>query len=166
MLCYQANAFGNIAEVGGAVGAQIRDVFFAANRLLDDGTFARGEVKGQAHNFEGQQEVGEDDGGVNAENFSGGDSDLGGESGLLADLEEGILLSDRAVFGHVPSSLAHEPHGSAVHGLAFAGSNEDGIWGRHEVLNLASFRMTCRGRGSACGFCARLRTRVSARQAW
>src|ERR1035437_4751707 len=40
----QAHGFGDIAEFGGAVGAQVRDVFFAAYGLLDDGTFSGGEV--------------------------------------------------------------------------------------------------------------------------
>ena len=137
MLCDQAHGFGDIAEFGGAVGAQVRDVFFAAHGLLDDGAFAGGEVKGQAHDFEGKQEVGEDDGGVDSEKFCGGDGDLGGERGLLADLEQRVLLADGAVLGHVASGLAHEPDGSAVDGLRLAGANEAGIWGRHELLNVA-----------------------------
>ena len=97
-------------------------------------------MKGQAHDFEGQQEVGEDDGGVDAEDFGSGDGDLGGERGLLADFEERVLLADCAVLRHVASGLAHEPDGGAVDGLGLAGANKVGIWGRHEVMNLAFFR--------------------------
>ena len=52
MLRDQRDRFGDVAEIGGAVGAQVGDVFFAAHGLLDDGTFSGGEVKGQAHDFE------------------------------------------------------------------------------------------------------------------
>ena len=67
MLRHQADGFGDIAEFGGAVGPKVRDVFLAANGLLDDRPFARREMKGQAHDFERQQQVGEDDGGIDAE---------------------------------------------------------------------------------------------------
>src|SRR5580698_11437317 len=45
----QANGFGDIAEFGGAVGAELGDVFFGADGLLDDGAFSGGEMKWQAH---------------------------------------------------------------------------------------------------------------------
>ena len=59
-----------------------------------------------------------------------------------------MLLADRAVLRHVASSLAHEPDGSAVDGLRFAGADEAGIGGRHELLNLASFPVMRRARES------------------
>ena len=90
----RAHGFGDIAKFGGAVGAQVRDVFLAADGFLDDGTFSGGEMKGQAHDFEGKQKVGEDDGGVDAEDFGGGDGDLGGERGLLANLKKRMLFAD------------------------------------------------------------------------
>ena len=42
----------------------------------------------QSHDLERQQEVGEDDGRVNAEKLGGGDGDFGGEFGLFADFEQ------------------------------------------------------------------------------
>src|SRR5258708_2097052 len=48
-----------------------------------------------------------------------------------------MLLANGAVLGHVASSLAHEPDGSALDGLGFAGANEDGIGRRHEPTTLA-----------------------------
>jgi carboxymethylenebutenolidase len=157
MLCDQAHRFGDIAEIGGTVGAQVRDVLLVTNGLLDDGALARGKMKRKTHDFKGQQEVGEDDGGIDAEDFGSRDGDLGGERGLLADLEEGMLLADRTVLGHVSSRLTHEPDGSAVDGLGLAGANKVGIWGRHEVLTVAFLEEACSDRGFALGFYARLR---------
>ena len=133
----ETHSFGDIAKFSGAVSAELGNVFGGANGLLDDGAFSRGKMKGQAHDFEGKQQVGKDDGGVDAENFSGGDGDFGGERGLLADFEQGILLADGAVLGHVASSLPHEPDGSAIDGLGFAGANEEGIRRGHEPITVA-----------------------------
>ena len=92
-------------------------------------------------------------------NFGGGDGDFGGERGFLADLEQRMLLADRAILRHVASGLTHEPDGRVVDRLGLAGANEAGIWGRHERMNLAFFE------GGAviavCGsVCARLRGRT------
>ena len=53
-------------------------VFGSANWFLDDWAFSGGEVERQVHDFEREEEVGEDDGGIDSENFSGGDGDFGG----------------------------------------------------------------------------------------
>ena len=92
-------------------------------------------MKGQAHDFEREQEIGEDDGGVDAEKFGGGDGDFGGERGLLADFEQRVLLADGAVFRHVASGLAHEPDGSAVDRLRFTSVDESGIGSGHGALS-------------------------------
>jgi hypothetical protein len=51
-----------------------------------------------------------------------------------------VLLANRAILGHVASGLAHEPDGSAVDGLGFAGANEDGIGRGHEPITVALLR--------------------------
>ena len=71
-------------------------------------------MKEQAHDFEWKQEVSEDYGGIDLENFSRGDGYFGGERGLFADFEQGMLLANGAILGHVASGLAHEPDGSAL----------------------------------------------------
>src|SRR5580700_11189843 len=48
-----------------------------------------------------------------------------------------MLLANGAILGHVASSLAHEPDGSALDGLGFTGANEDGIGRRHEPITVA-----------------------------
>jgi len=126
----------------------------SADRFLDYRTFSCRKMKWQAHDFKREQEVGEDDGSVDTEDFGGGDGDFGGECGPLADFEQGMLLADGAILGHVASSLAHEPHGSAIDRLGFAGANEDGIGSGHEAINVAFLRVAC---ALASGSCARLR---------
>ena len=126
------NALGNIAQFGRAVGGKNLDILGGADGLLDDRAFGGGEVEWQAHDFQGKQQVGKNDGGVNAKSFGGRDGDLGGQRGLLADFDEGVVLADFAVLGHVPSCLAHEPDRSRVGGKTFTGTDEDGIGSRHE----------------------------------
>src|SRR6266478_6772664 len=61
-----------------------------------------------------------------------------------------MLLANGAVLGHVASSLAHEPDGSSLDGLGFAGANEDGSGRGHEPTTLAFLiqRGLCRGGAS------------------
>ncbi len=96
-------------------------------------------MKGQAHDFERKQEVGEDDGGVNLKDFGGRDGDFGGERGLLADFEQGMLLANGAVLGHVASGLTHEPDRSSLGGLGLAGANEDGIGRGHDWMRWTDY---------------------------
>ena len=42
-----------------------------------------------------------------------------------------MLLADSAIFGHVASSLPHEPDRSVSRGLGFAGTDESRVGGRH-----------------------------------
>ena len=93
------------------------------DRLVDDRPLALRELEGRAHRLEGQEDVGEEDGGVHAE-AERLQRHLRREVGVLADVEERVLLAKRPVLGHVPPCLAHEPHGSAVGGLTAARSQE------------------------------------------
>ena len=91
---------------------------------VDDGAFAGEEFEVEAHGGEGEEEVGEDDGGVDAEALGCGDGDFGGDVGGAADVEEGVVLADGHVFGHVAAGLAEEPDGGAVDGTTEAGADE------------------------------------------
>jgi hypothetical protein len=81
---------------------------------MHHGPLARLELEGQAHGFEGQQQVGKDDGRIDAELFSGGDGDFSGQIGLLADFDQRVVLADVAVLLHVAAGLAQKPDGGAV----------------------------------------------------
>jgi hypothetical protein len=103
VLAHQLHRFGNVAEVGGAIGAQVGNVFGRAHGLFDLRTFAGGEVKGQPHDFEGKKKIGEDDGRIDFKDLGSFNGDLGRDLRLLADLDQGILLADGAVLRHVAS---------------------------------------------------------------
>ena len=60
-------------------------------------------------------------------------------AGFLQISRSECSLADGAIFGHVASGLTHEPHRRVFDGLGLAGAHEAGIWGRHEVLNVAFF---------------------------
>ena len=80
-----SDGFGDVRELWRAVGAEGANLVEGAEGLMDDGAFAVDELEVEAHGGEGQEEVGEDDGGVDAEAFGGGNLDLGGQGGRAAD---------------------------------------------------------------------------------
>ena len=87
---------------------------------MDHRALALGELEADAHGFERQQDVGEDDGSVDLVAPHGLDRHLGGDLRRLAHFEEGVLRPDLAVFRQISSCLAHHPYGRAVNGLASA----------------------------------------------
>ena len=92
--------------------------------MMDNRAFASLKLKVQPHALEGQQQVGEDDRRVDVELFRGGDGDLGGELGLLADFEQRVVLADGLILRHIAARLAQEPDRRAVDGTAQAGAHE------------------------------------------
>jgi hypothetical protein len=91
---------------------------------MNHGTFARKELEVEAHRSEGQKEISEDDGCVDAESFGSGDRDLSGDLRSTADIEEGVVLADGHVLRHVTASLPEEPHWCAIYRLAKTGADE------------------------------------------
>ncbi len=131
MLDAQGNCLGDIHQIGCAVGGENLNIFRGANRLLDHRAFSGGEVEGQTHDFQGKQKVGKDDGGVDAQSLGSRDGDFGGDRGLLADFDKGVVLADFAVLGHIAARLAHKPDWGRVGGKTFTGTDEGRIRGRH-----------------------------------
>ncbi len=91
---------------------------------MDLGAFVGDELEVEAHGGERQQQVGEDDGGIDAQALGGGDGDLRGDLRRAADVEQGVVAADGHVLRHVAAGLAEKPDGSAIDGETEAGTNE------------------------------------------
>ncbi len=147
------DGLGDVAEFGGAVGAQALDVGKRANGLMDDRAFASLELKGQSHAFEGQQQVGEDDRCVDVELLRGRDGNLGGELGLLADFEQGVVLADGLILRHIAARLTQEPYRRAIDGTAQAGADEAAAGGERGFRIKGGFDEGCWGNSLHFYFC-------------
>ena len=102
---------------------QLFDLAFGANGIGEIGAGVA-EFELEAHGFGGDEDVGEDDDGVDAELAKGLKRDFDGEIGRFADFEEGVICADGAVFGEITASLTHHPHGKARESFATAGAPE------------------------------------------
>ena len=83
MFRYQADGFGDVAEIGSAIGTKLGYVLGGADRFLDDGAFSGGKVKGQTHDLKRKQQIGEDNGGVDAKNARGAERILARAGGRM-----------------------------------------------------------------------------------
>ena len=92
--------------------------------MRDRRAFALHEVELEAHRPERQQQIGEENRGVDVDHVDRLQRDRGGEIRLAADVEQRIALTQRPVLGHVAAGLAHEPDGGGVDRLSSAGSEE------------------------------------------
>ena len=114
----QSDRLHHIAELGVHVeGGQSLDIGGIADRAVDVRAFACREAQAEPQRLEGQQDVGECDRGIDAEARDGLQRDLGGELGIMAQVEDGMALPELAVLRHVPTRLPHEPDWSDVGAL-------------------------------------------------
>ena len=88
------------------------------------GPFALDEVERYAERFKRQQQVREEDRGVDLDTVDGLQRHLGREFRLPADLQQGVPGADGAVLGHVAAGLPHEPDRGVVGRQAPAGAQE------------------------------------------
>src|SRR5207249_5924289 len=105
--------------------AQRGDVRCRAYRAVEERTEVGLDVKGHAHPVERQHDVGVDDRGVGAEPVDRHARDARAQLGLARDLEDPVLLPQRAVFGQAPPRLPHVPHRRALDALASQRANEE-----------------------------------------
>ena len=94
----------------GLEGPQLGQVGVAAHRLAEHGADAGLDVDVDADGGQGGDDVGEEDGGVDAVAAHRLEGDLGGQVGVPHDLEHPGPLPDGPVLGQRPAGLAHEPH--------------------------------------------------------
>ena len=127
-----ADRLQHVGDVGlGLQRAQPVEVGGGAERLGDDRPGRQVDVDADAD--QRRDDVGEEDGGVDAEPAHRLHGDLGGQVGRGDDLEHAVALADRPVLGQRPSRLAHEPHRHLGHRLAPAGV-EEGRGHRHPTI--------------------------------
>ena len=100
------------------------DVSFSADGLGKIWTFIF-EFEREAHGFGRDEDVRKDDDGVDVEAAQGLNRNLECQIGSLANIEEGMLCPDFAIFGEVAPGLAHHPDREARNGLATAGTKEE-----------------------------------------
>ncbi len=124
-----ADSFADVAQFRGAVGAEAGNVLGGADGLVDDGALPCLELEGQPHAFKRQEQVGEDDGGIDAQFLGGGDGDFRGKLRLLADFKQGVVPADGLVLRHVAAGLAQEPDRGAIDRFPQAGAQKAGAAG-------------------------------------
>src|SRR5438552_4560482 len=100
------------------------EVFGRPNGGLDDGALARVDSDPDSHRFHRQQEIREQDRGVDPELPYGLESHFSREVRRLRDLQYAVLRADCAVSGRRPTGLPHEPDWRAIDRLASAGAQE------------------------------------------
>ena len=108
------------------------------NGVCDRWAFALDEIELETHRAERQQQIGEENRGVDLDHLDRLQRDGDGEVGVAADLEQRIALSQRTILRHVPAGLTHEPDGSGVDGLSSAGSEETIVHAETMVFASAS----------------------------
>jgi hypothetical protein len=91
---------------------------------MNDGAFTLLVFEVNAHGFEDGEEVSEEDGGINAEGFLGGDGDFAGELGSFAEFHEGDAAANFHVFREVSAGLSHDPQRRGINGLSANGFHE------------------------------------------
>src|SRR5690348_9400459 len=120
-----ANGFHEEAGFGlGVEAVEFLDVSGGAHGLRKVGT-SIAELERQPHSFGDDQDIGENDNGVDTETSEGLKGNLDGEIGRLADFQEGMLRAEFAVFGEIAASLAHHPDRNTRHGFAPASPQEE-----------------------------------------
>src|SRR5262249_50240219 len=85
---HATNGLGDIAELRGTMRNERVNILPGPQRVVDDRALSGFKPKSLAHHFQGQEQIGEDDGCVDVELLRGGDSDLGGQLRSLADFED------------------------------------------------------------------------------
>ena len=82
------------------------------------------QFDGRAHRFRGNENIGKDDDGVDAQAPIGLQRYLGGKFRRFGHFEEAVLFAQRAILGQIASGLAHHPDRHARNRFAAAGAQE------------------------------------------
>jgi len=107
---------GDIVKFVGAIREEIGDILRRPDWMTNNWTFSSLKFEVETHRSEWQQEIGEDDGGVDVELFGGCNGDFGCELRRAANFEQRVMLAHGLIFRHVATRLAKKPDRSAIDG--------------------------------------------------
>jgi hypothetical protein len=102
--------------------AEPLDVLARADGVGEGRAIPLGEHQLGPHGLQGEQDVREQDGGVDPDDADRLDRHLGRQLGGLAESQEVGFFADRAVLGQVAAGLAHHPYRAPLGRLAAAGA--------------------------------------------
>src|SRR5205807_7413644 len=107
------------------------DLCLVAQGAPDEGALAPGELEPDVERLDDQENIGEQDRGIDAQTVDGLERHFRRGLGVPAELEEPEPLAHRTVLRQVAARLAHEPDGGVRHRRAARGAQERSIWKRH-----------------------------------
>src|SRR5882724_3858133 len=104
--------------------AQGLDIRSGAYRILDHRPLIWCEDQSCPHRFQWNEQVSEDNSGVNRQPLNWLQCHLGRQLWRFTQVEKRIALAQSLVCSHIAPRLPHEPHGGAINWLAPAGSQK------------------------------------------
>ena len=90
-------------------GPDARQILVRAERVLNRRPLAVNEVEADAHRLEGEEQIGEEDRGVQFDAADRLERHFGGEIRRPTEFEQRVALAQSTIFAQVPPGLAHEP---------------------------------------------------------
>ncbi len=113
----EPNRLEHVAERFGFERRQARHVRSRSDGICDRRSLALDEVELEAHRREGEQQVRKENRRVEVDDVERLERHDDGELWLPTEVEQGVLLPERAVLRKVAAGLTHEPDRRGVHRL-------------------------------------------------
>ena len=108
----------------GIEGSEPVEIGCGGEGSIGDRTDPRLDIDAETDGVDGYDDVGVQDGGVDAVAADRLEGDFRGQIGKLDGVEDAAFASDGPILGQRSSGLAHEPHGDMARGLTPACSQE------------------------------------------
>jgi hypothetical protein len=116
---------GDVAEAfGERCDIQSVDVSRSFEKKIHFDSAFVAELVSLPQTFGEDENVAENDGGIEVEASQRLQGDFGGEFGSLDKLDKGVFLLENAIFGQSATGLSHQPNGRAIDGFATGGCKE------------------------------------------
>ena len=105
----------------GSMISQSLHIFSLPEGMMENRALPFGELKLHPHRFQGDEDIGEDNGRIELELLNGLERHLRRQFGVFAHFQERVFLSERPVLLHITPCLAHQPDGGI--GSAFSATS-------------------------------------------